>query len=188
MPIGDVLRTSTFNVVSIITGTGYTNADYGQWGGFAVSLMFFLMVVGGCAGSTTCGIKVFRFQVLYAIAHVQLRKLLHPNGVFIPHYNGKPIPQGVPISVMSFFFLYALCFSVLVICLSFDGLDFITAMSGAATSISNVGPGLGSIIGPDGTFQNLPMVSKWILCVGMLLGRLELFTLLILLSPHFWRR
>lgn len=188
MGFWDALRRATFNVVSIITGTGYTNHDFGAWGGFAVSLLFFLMVVGGCAGSTTCGIKIFRFQVLYAIADVQIRKLLHPHGVFIPHYNKKPLPKDVPMSVMSFFFLYALCFSLLAIALSFVGLDFLTAMSGAATSISNVGPGLGDIIGPSGNFQPLPDSAKWILCTGMLLGRLELFTLLVLLSPQFWQR
>jgi trk system potassium uptake protein TrkH len=188
MPFWEALRRASFNVVSIITGTGYTNYNFGAWGGFAVSALFFLMVVGGCAGSTTCGIKVFRFQVLYEVANVQVKKLLHPHGVFIPHYNKKPIPKDVPISVMSFFFLYALCFSLLAISLSFVGLDFLTAMSGAATSISNVGPGLGDIIGPDGTFQPLSNSAKWILCAGMLLGRLELFTLLVLLSPQFWRK
>ncbi|GJL85370.1 MAG: Trk system potassium uptake protein [Micavibrio sp.] len=185
-PFLEALRRATFNVVSIITGTGYSNGDYNLWGGFAVSMFFFLMVVGGCAGSTTCGIKIFRFQVLYAISSVQVKKLLHPHGVFIPHYNGNPIPKDVPISVMSFFFLYALCFSVLAIALSYVGLGFLEAMSGAVTSISNVGPGLGEI-GPGGTFKHLPDSAKWILSAGMLLGRLELFTVLVLLSPHFWK-
>ncbi len=145
------------------------------------------MAAGGCAGSTSCGIKVFRFQVLCAVTNVQLKKLLHPHGVFIPHYNGKPLPSDVPLAVMSFFFLYALAFSVLAVALSYIGLDFITAMSGAATSISNVGPGLGPIIGPSGNFQPLPDSAKWILTFGMLLGRLELFTLLVMLSPNFWK-
>lgn len=186
--LSESVRRSAFNVVSIITGTGYSSGNYGIWGGFAVALFFFLMVVGGCAGSTTCGIKVFRFQVLHAVTSTQLKKLIHPNGVFRPRYNGKPIPEGVPTSVMSFFFLYALSFSMLTIALSFTGLDFLTAMSGAATSISNVGPGLGEIIGPSGTFAPLPDSSKWVLCVGMILGRLELFTLLVLFVPQFWRK
>lgn len=185
---GEALRRATFNVVSVITGTGYTSSDYGLWGMFAISLLFFLMVVGGCAGSTTCGIKIFRFQVLYSVANTQIKKLLHPHGVFIPYYNNKPIPDDIPIAVMSFFFLYALCFALLAIALSFIGLDFLTAMSGAATSISNVGPGLGNVIGPAGTFAPLPDSAKWVLCFGMLLGRLELFTVLVMLSPHFWRR
>ncbi len=187
MPFLEALRRSSFNVVSIITGTGFSNGDYNLWGGFSVSIFFFLMAVGGCAGSTTCGIKIFRFQVLYAITKVQIEKLIHPHGVFIPHYNGKPIPQDVPMSVMSFFFLYALCFTFLAIALSFTGVDFLTAMSGAVTSISNVGPGLGPIIGPSGSFAPLPDSAKWILAAGMLLGRLEIFTILVMLSPNFWK-
>ena len=187
-PFLEALRRASFNVVSIITGTGYTNGDYGSWGGFAVILIFFLMVIGGCAGSTTCGIKVFRFQVLYAVAVSQLKQLIHPHGIFTPHYNHHALPKGVASSVMSFFFVYALCFSVLAIGLSFIGLDFMTAMSGAATSISNVGPGLGDIIGPSGNFQPLPDSAKWLMCAGMILGRLELFTVLVLFLPAFWRK
>ncbi|NCC21197.1 MAG: TrkH family potassium uptake protein [Alphaproteobacteria bacterium] len=188
MPFPESIRRASFNVISIITGTGYANGDYNAWGGFAVATMFFLMVIGGCAGSTTCGIKIFRFQVLYAITDVQIKQLLHPHGVFIPHYNGRPIPKGVPVSVMSFFFMYAVCFAILAIMLSFVGLDFLTAMSGAATAISNVGPGLGEIIGPTGNYSTLPDAAKWILSAGMLLGRLELFTVLVMLSPRFWVR
>lgn len=184
----EALRRASFNVVSIITGTGYTNGDYAAWGGFAISMMFFLMVIGGCAGSTTCGIKVFRFQVLFEMAIIQLKQLLHPHGVFVPHYNKKAIPKGVSTSVTSFFFIYFLCFIALAMALSFIGLDFLTSMSGAATAISNVGPGLGNIIGPAGTFQPLENSAKWILCVGMFLGRLELFTVLVLFLPHFWRK
>ena len=188
IPFLESLRRATFNVVSIITGTGYTNGDYGTWGGFAVIMIFFLMVIGGCAGSTTCGIKVFRFQVLYAVTIGQLKQLLHPHGIFTPHYNHQALPKGVASSVMSFFFVYALCFSLLAIGLSFIGLDFMTAMSGAVTSISNVGPGLGEIIGPSGNFQPLPDSAKWMMCVGMLLGRLELFTVLVLFLPNFWQK
>lgn len=179
---------SLFNLTSVMTGTGFTSENYGAWGGFAIGIFFFLMFIGACAGSTTCGIKVFRFQIIFAIAKVQVKRLLYPHGVFIPYYNKKPIPRDVPLSVMSFFFVYALCFVVLAIALSLVGLDFMTAMSGAATSISNVGPGLGNIIGPVGTFQPLPDSAKWILCAGMLLGRLEIFTVLVLLSPRFWQR
>jgi trk system potassium uptake protein TrkH len=183
----EALRKSSFNVISIITGTGFVNGDFALWGGFAVSLLFFLMVVGGCAGSTSCGIKIFRFQVLYAILDVQIKKLLHPHGVFIPHYNGKPLPSDVPISVMGFFFVFALSFCFLAIALSYLGLDFLTAMSGAATTIANVGPGLGDIIGPAGSFEPLPNSAKWLMSLAMLLGRLELFTVLVMLSPNFWR-
>lgn len=188
MPLGTSIRKSAFNVVSLITGTGYTNGDYNAWGGFAVSLLFFLMVVGGCAGSTSCGIKIFRFQVLYSVASVQIQKLIYPNAVFIPHYNKRPLPQDVPMSVMSFFFIFALGFTILAIALSYVGLDFITAMSGAATAMANVGPGLGDIIGPTGTFAPLPDSAKWLMSVGMFLGRLEIFTVLVMLSSNFWKR
>lgn len=187
-PFFEALRRSSFNVVSLITGTGFTNGDYGSWGGFAVILAFFLMVIGGCAGSTTCGIKIFRFQVLYTVMITQLKQLIHPHGVFTPHYNHSALPKGIALSVMSFFFVYALCFAVLAIGLSFVGLDFMTAMSGAVTSISNVGPGLGSIIGPSGTFEPLPDTAKWMMCAGMILGRLELFTVLVLFLPSFWQK
>ncbi len=186
-PLLEALRRASFNVVSVITGTGYANGDYNAWGGFAVILIFFLMVIGGCAGSTTCGIKVFRFQVIYSVTVAQLKQLIHPHGVFTPYYNHSPIPKGVSSSVMSFFFVYALSFTFLAIALSFVGLDFMTAMSGAVTSISNVGPGLGDIIGPSGNFEPLPDSAKWLMCVGMLLGRLELFTVLVLFIPAFWK-
>lgn len=182
------LRYAAFNMVSVMTGTGFTTADYGNWGGFPITMVLCLMFVGGCAGSTTCGIKIFRIQVLYATAKAQIERLLRPHGVFIPYYNRKPIPETVSESVMGFFFLYILCFAVLAMMLSFIGLDFITAVSGAATAISNVGPGLGPIIGPAGNFDSLPASAKWLLSLGMLLGRLELFTVLVMLSPSFWRR
>lgn len=182
------LRLSAFNVVSVITGTGYSTDDFGLWGNFALGIFFFLMFIGGCAGSTTCGIKIFRFQVLYSTSKTQLAKLLHPHGVFIPYYNRKPIPDAISESVMSFFFMYMVCFAFLALALGLIGLDFLTAVSGAATAISNVGPGLGPIIGPAGTFAPLPDTAKWLLSFGMLLGRLELFTVLILLTPAFWQR
>jgi trk system potassium uptake protein TrkH len=185
--VGESVQRAAFNVVSVITGTGYATADFNLWGTFAVGVLFFLMFVGGCAGSTTCGVKIFRLQVLYATALSQIRRLLEPHGVFIAYYNGKPIPDSVGNSVMSFFFLYVLCFGVLAIGLSFIGLDFLTAASGAATAISNVGPGLGTTIGPAGNFATLPDSAKWLLSAGMLLGRLELFTVLVMLAPSFWR-
>lgn len=178
---------ANFNTVSLMTGTGFASDNYSLWGGFATSVFLFLMCVGACAGSTSCGIKIFRFQILYAVTRTQFKKLLHPHGVFMPRYNNNLIPEGVPSSVMSFFFLYAFCFAVLTVSLSLTGLDFLTAVSGAATSISNVGPGLGDIIGPAGTFTTLPDTSKWLLCAGMLMGRLELFTVLVMFSPQFWR-
>jgi trk system potassium uptake protein TrkH len=183
----DALRYGAFNVISIMTGTGYATAEFDRWGGFSMSLMFMLMFIGGCAGSTTCGIKIFRFQVLYATAKVQLRRLTQPSGVFIPYYNKRPIPETVGTSVMGFFFLFAASFAFLAAGLSFMGLDFVTALSGAASAIANVGPGLGDIIGPAGTYSDLPDEAKWLLSAGMLVGRLELFTVLVLLTRSFWR-
>jgi len=183
----NALRLSAFNVVSVITGTGYATTDFGLWGGFAVAALFCMMFIGGCAGSTTCGLKVFRFQVLYAAANIQLRRLLQPNGVFIPYYNRKPISEQVLASVMAFFFLFILCWAALAIGLGFTGLDFLSATSGAASAIANVGPGLGDMIGPGGNFAEVPIAAKWMLSFGMLLGRLELFTILVLVMPSFWR-
>ncbi len=187
LPLAQSLRFTAFNVTSIMTGTGYVTDDYGQWGGFAVVLFFFVMFIGGCAGSTSCGIKIFRFQVLYAAARSQMSRLLQPHGVFVANFNRRPIPDSVMDSVMSFFFLFALSFAVMAVLLSLMGLDFLTAVSGAATAISNVGPGLGDVIGPSGTFAPLPDMAKWLLAAGMLLGRLELLTVMVLFTRTFWR-
>ncbi len=187
MAPGAALRYSAFNVISMMTGTGYSTASFDAWGGFVMVIMFGLMFVGGCAGSTTCGIKIFRFQVLHATAMVQFKRLVQPHGVFFPYYNKRPIPESVSASVMGFFFLFVASFIALATGLGLFGLDFVTAVSGAASAIANVGPGLGEIIGPAGTFKPLPDGAKWLLSAGMLLGRLELFTVLVLLSPVFWR-
>lgn len=181
------LMETAFNIVSIVTTTGYATRDYNQWGSFAVTVMFLLSVVGGCTGSTSGGIKIFRYQVLYETAKAQLNQLIQPHGVFRPLFNGKPISETAMSSVMSFFILFAFCFSVLAVLLSFTGLDYITSMSGAATVMANVGPGLGDIIGPSGNYSSLPDSAKWLLATGMLVGRLEIFTVLILFSPYFWR-
>ncbi len=181
------LRYSAFNVVSIITGTGYVNTNYGLWGGLTVPVFFFIMFIGGCAGSTTCGIKIFRFQVLYSAARTQIHHLLQPHGVFIPYYNRRPISDEVIVSVLSFFFVFGLSFALLAIGLGMLGLDFLTAVSSAATAISNVGPALGSIAGPSATFQSMPDAAKWLLSAGMLLGRLELFTVIVMFTRSFWR-
>ena len=181
------LRHASFSIVSIITGTGYANTNYGLWGGLTVPVFFFVMFIGGCAGSTTCGIKVFRFQVLYAAARSQIHQLLQPHGVFIPYYNRRPIPDDVIVSVLSFFFVFGISFAALAMGLGILGLDFLTAISSAATAIANVGPALGPITGPAGNFATMPDAAKWLLSAGMLLGRLELFTVLVLFNPAFWR-
>ncbi len=185
--LGSSLRYSSFNIVSIMTGTGYTTTDYDTWGGFSVVLFFLMMFVGGCAGSTSCGVKIFRVQVLYETARCQVQRLIQPHGVFTPRFNHKPIPNSVRDAVMNFFFLFFVCFIALSLCLSAFGLDFITAASGAGSALANVGPGLGDVIGPTGNFSPLPDGAKWFLMLGMLLGRLELLGILVFLSPAFWR-
>ena len=181
------LRSIFFNVISILTGTGYVNAQFDNWGGFPLILFLGLMFIGGCAGSTTCGIKIFRIQILYSFVSNQLKKIIYPRGVFILKYNKNPVDNKFIASVISFIYLYLVIFFVIAALLSLTGLDFLTSISGAATSISNVGPGLGSIIGPNGNFSSLPDSSKWILSLGMILGRLELFAILVLFLPSFWR-
>jgi trk system potassium uptake protein TrkH len=150
-------------------------------------VFFFIMMIGGCAGSTSCGIKVFRFQVLAETLRVRMHRQLQPHGVFVPHFNRQPIADSAIDSVMSFFFLFALSFAVLAVLLASLGLDLMTSLSGAATALANVGPGLGEVIGPAGTFQPLPDQAKWLLSLGMVLGRLELFTVLVLFTRTFWR-
>ena len=183
----EALRQVAFNATSYMTGTGYVTTDFSAWGGFAPAALFCLMFVGGCAGSTTCGIKVFRLQVLFAEARAQFGRLLHPHGVYVPHYAGKPIPPAVATSVTSFVFLFITAFAVITVALGIAGLDLETAVSGAATAIANVGPGLGETIGPMGNFSTLNDPAKWVLICGMLLGRLEVLSVLLLFTPGFWR-
>ncbi len=180
-------RSIFFNTISILTGTGYVNAEFDNWGSFPITIFLALMFIGGCAGSTTCGIKIFRIQILYLFILNQLKKIIYPKGVFLIKYDQNSVDEKFIASIISFIFFYFIIFFILAALLSLTGLDFITALSGAATSISNVGPGLGPIIGPNGDFSSLPDVSKWILSIGMILGRLELFAILVLFLPSFWR-
>jgi len=181
------LRISTFNVVSVLSGTGYVTADFSSWGKFPLVFFLFLMFVGGCAGSTTCGIKIFRFQILGRFILNQIKKLVYPHGIFSIKYNNEKISNSFIYSIITFIFLYFFIFFILAMLLSLNGLDFITAISGSASAISNVGPGLGDIIGPNGNFSDLPNFSKLSLSFGMLLGRLELFAVLVLFFPSFWK-
>ena len=181
------LRISAFNVVSVLSGTGYVTADFSSWGKFPLIFFLFLMFIGGCAGSTTCGIKIFRFQILGYFIMNQIKKLVYPRGVFSIKYNNEKISNTFIYSIITFIFLYFFIFFILASILSINGLDFITALSGSASAISNVGPGLGDVIGPEGNFSNLPVFSKLSLSLGMLLGRLELFAVLVLFFPAFWK-
>jgi trk system potassium uptake protein TrkH len=181
------LRSIIFNIVSILTGTGYVNAQFDNWGGFPLILFIGLMFIGGCAGSTTCGIKIFRIQILYSFIVNHLKKIVYPKGVFILKYNKNPVDNKFISSIISFIYMYLVIFFLIAALLSLTGLDLVTSISGAATSISNVGPGLGPTIGPNGNFSSLPDISKWILSLGMILGRLELFAVLVLFLPSFWK-
>ena len=180
-------RSIFFNTISILTGTGYVNAEFDSWGSFPITIFLTLMFIGGCAGSTTCGVKIFRIQILYLFILNQLKKIIYPKGVFLIKYDQNSVDEKFVASIISFIFFYFVIFFILAALLSLTGLDFITALSGAATSISNVGPGLGPIIGPNGDFSSLPDISKWVLSVGMILGRLELFAILVLFLPSFWK-
>ncbi len=185
--IFDNIRISSFNVISILSGTGYVTDDFGLWGKFSLIFFLFLMFIGGCAGSTACGIKIFRLQMLIIFLKNQIKKLIYPNSIIITKYNNQKITDEFFKSVIIFIFSFLFIFFIISMLLTITGLDFLTAISGAASAISNVGPGLGEMIGPNGNYKEIPDVSKWILSIGMLLGRLELFAVLVLFFPSFWR-
>ncbi len=187
MPAATALRKALFNMTSIISGTGYTSADYMQWGGFMVTLFFLVGLIGGCAGSTSCSIKIFRYQLAFASISTQLRRIRSPNGVFQPRYDGRKVDEDVLTSVMSFFMLFRVTLAVVATLLGLTGLDFITSLSAASAALANIGPGLGDQIGPAGNFAGLNDASKWILSIAMLIGRLELLAVYTLLTLQFWR-
>jgi len=182
------LRSISFNVVSILTGTGYVTQQFDNWGSFSLIFFLILMFIGGCAGSTACGIKIFRVQILYLFLVNQLKKIIYPRGIFVIKYDSNNVDDKFMSSIISFIYLYIIIFFFITALLSLSGLDFVTSISAAATSISNVGPGLGTIIGPNGNFSQLPDFSKWVLSFGMILGRLELFAILVLFLPSFWQK
>ena len=180
-------REALFNITSIISGTGYSSVNYMNWGGFLICVFFFVGLIGGCAGSTACSVKIFRYQLLIASIKSQLRRIRSPNGVFVPRYQGKKIDDDVLNSVMTFFVFFVGTLGVVAVLLGLTGLDFTTSVSGAATAIANVGPGLGDIIGPSGNFAPLNDTAKWILIAAMLIGRLELMTVYVIFTVAFWR-
>ncbi len=182
------LMSVAFNVISILTGTGYVTEDFSNWGNFPLLFFLILMFIGGCAGSTSCGIKIFRVQILYQFFSNQIKKIIYPHGIFNLKYGKQSINNKFMSSIISFIYLYIIIFFIVTALLSISGLDFVTSISAAATSISNVGPGLGDLIGPNGNFSALPDNSKWILSFAMILGRLEIFAILVLFIPSFWRK
>ena len=183
----DSLRIVTFSVVSVVTTTGFAVDDYTQWGGFAVMVFFYLTFIGGCSGSTSGGLKMFRFQVAYALLRANLQQLVHPRAVIRQRYNRHNLDEEIVRSILTFSFFFTMTIGVLALSLALLGLDPLTALTAAASAVCNVGPGLGPIIGPVGTYASLPDAAKWLLSAGMLLGRLEIITVLVLLTPTFWR-
>ena len=182
------IRMGFFNTTSIFTGTGFVSADYSSWGSAVLVVMLISMFIGGCSGSTTCGIKIFRVQVLFAAAFNQLRQLSEPRGIFIARYNNKPISDDVIRSVFGFVFLFLLSFVLVIFLLGLTtDMDFLSLVSVAATMICNVGPGLGAQAGPTGNFTEFSNTAKFIMSVAMILGRLEIYSVLLLLIPSFWR-
>lgn len=186
-PLLGSLRESSFNVISIITTSGFSSTDFTYWTPFPLMMIFMLLFVGGCTGSTAGGIKIFRFQIIYTLVKTQISGLRHPHGIFIPLYKNHPVADGVFNSVFTFFALFGSTIFLLTLILSAHDLDFMTSLSGAISAISNVGPGVSKLIGPAGSFAQLPDSAKWFLMIGMLLGRLEFMTLILIVTPVYWK-
>ena len=183
----DAVRVVAVNVTSVVTTTGFALGDYTTWGSFAVLLFFYLTFVGGCSGSTSGGLKIFRFQVAYVLLKANLMQLVHPRAVIKQQYNNHNLDEDIVRSLITFSFFFTITIGVLALALTLVGLDWVTALTGAATAVCNVGPGLGPIIGPVGNFASLPDSAKWLLTIGMLLGRLEILTVLVLFTRTFWK-
>ena len=183
----DAFRIVAVNVTSVVTTTGFALGDYTTWGSFAVLLFFYLTFVGGCSGSTSGGLKIFRFQVAYVLLKANLMQLVHPRAVIKQQYNNHNLDEEIVRSLITFSFFFTITIGVLALALTLVGLDWVTALTGAATAVCNVGPGLGPIIGPAGNFASLPDSAKWLLSAGMLLGRLEILTVLVLITRSFWK-
>jgi trk system potassium uptake protein TrkH len=184
----DALRLSLFNVSSVVTTTGFALSDYTEWGSLAVVIFFFLTFIGGCSGSTAGGLKIFRFQVALKVINQHMKRLIHPAGVFPRRYNGREISDEIITSMIVLMHLFFITWVIMSLLLAMMGIEPVTALTGALTALTNVGPGLGSEIGPAGNFAHLPDAAKWLLSIGMLLGRLEITTAFVLLLPSFWNK
>lgn len=179
------LRQGIFQTVSIGTTAGFATADYAYWPGFLPILLLFASYIGGCAFSTGGGMKVIRVMLLFKQGYREVLRLIHPNAVFAIRINGKALPSKVVGAVWGFFALYVFCFTIMHLILMSTGLDVVTSFSAVTATLNNLGPGLGDVAANFGDINN---TSKWVLCIAMLLGRLEIFTLLVVLTPAFWRR
>jgi trk system potassium uptake protein TrkH len=187
MTPGVAIRHAVFSVTSVVTTTGFVSTNYSAWGSFAVVVFFVLSFIGGCTGSAAGGVKIFRWELLFALAGIHLKRLLHPHGVFVIHYNDRTINPKLLDSVLGFVVMYFFTFALFALALTVVGVDFVTALSGSASALANVGPGIGEVIGPGGSYRPLPDLAKAILAFEMMLGRLELFTVAVLFSRSYWR-
>lgn len=183
----EAVTQAAFNLVSVVTTTGYASTDYGQWGTFAVAVFLFAMFTGGCSGSTSGGIKIFRLQLCMLVIRDQMSRAVHPSRVIVRKYNNVVINNEIQDSLVAYLFLLACSIVVFTLALTALGLDLMTGFSGAATALMNVGPGLGDTIGPAGNFATLPDAAKWILCLGMVMGRLEFMAIIVPFTAGFWR-
>ncbi len=182
------LRISSFNVISIITGTGYSTSDFSEWGSFAIALLFIFMFIGGCTGSTTGGIKIFRLQILFAVITQQIKKIIKPHQVLKVSYAKSTLEDKTILSILTLIFLFIFSTLIVAAILCFLGIDILSSLSAAATAIAVVGPGLSTEIGPSGNFSQFPISAKWTLSMAMIIGRLEFFAVLILFIPSFWKK
>ncbi|MGB5653551.1 MAG: potassium transporter TrkG, partial [Robiginitalea sp.] len=186
-PLESAFRHGLFQVLAVVTTTGFVTADFTAWTSFLTIVFFGLMFAGGSAGSTAGGIKVMRHILIIKNGLLEFKRTLHPNAIIPVRFNGKTVSEHIVYNVIAFFVLYMLLFIIGALVLGLLGLDFTSAIGGAASSLGNVGPALGSL-SPLNNFNSLPALGKWWCCFLMLAGRLELFTVLILLTPYFWKR
>jgi trk system potassium uptake protein TrkH len=184
----EALTLTAFNITSIVTTTGFASDDYAAWGPGAVGVFLVLMFVGGCSGSTSGAIKIYRFQILLQIVLAHVRRLTRPHRVIPLRFNGRLLSDDVTYSILAFLVVFVATIALFTVALALLGLDIVTAYSASVTAITNVGPGLGAIVGPAGNFQPLPDAAKWMLTFAMLAGRLEVLALLVAFDPQFWRR
>ena len=182
----ETFRIALFNVVSIITTTGFSTADFTGWGEFLTILFFILMFFGASTGSTSGGIKIVRHVVLVKNSYIELKKQIHQSGVFTLRFNNSRVPRDIVFNILAFMMLYVIIFCVGSIIMTLLGVDFMSAIGAVAATLGNVGPGIGSV-GPSSTYSDIPDLGKWVLSLLMFIGRLELFTFLMILTPFFWR-
>ena len=183
----DSLRLSFFSLINILSTSGFTLVNFDTWSSVTTLIFAFAFLIGGCSGSTAGGIKIFRFQIIFSLLKSQIIKLLHPNSVHPVQYNGKRVQNDTLFAIITFIFCYLVSTFLLSVLLAISGMGALEALSSAATAIGNVGPGLGPVVGPSGNFANIPEAAKWLMSLGMLLGRLEITTILVLLFPSYWK-